>query len=162
MALEIERKFLVCGDFKTFAYKYEDIAQGYLSTDPDRSVRVRKKGDRAYLTIKGKSSANGISRYEWEKEISLSDANQLLLLCESLSIIDKTRYYIKTKNSTLEFEVDEFHGDNNGLIIAEMELDSENQEFEKPDWIGTEVTGDQKYYNSQLSKNPYSKWTEND
>lgn len=157
MALEIERKFLVKGDFKTFAYKHENIMQGYLSTHPDRSVRIRRKGDSAFITIKGKSSENGLSRYEWEKAISLSDAQQLFKLCEPLTIIDKTRYYIKA-NDNLQFEVDEFHAENAGLVIAEIELNNESQEFDKPNWLGKEVTGDIRYYNSQLSKNPYSKW----
>jgi len=161
MSIEIERKFLICGDFKQFAHKHERITQGYLSTDPGRSVRIRLKADKAYITIKGRGSANGMSRYEWEKEIQMFDAAQLLKLCQPFTIIDKTRYYVKADNDLL-FEVDEFHGENAGLLVAEIELVDENQEFEKPGWLGEEVTGIEKYYNSQLSKNPYSKWNRTD
>lgn len=157
MPLEIERKFLVTGSFKEFSFKNERITQGYLSTDPKRTVRIRRIGDKAYITIKGKSSDDGISRYEWEKEIPYGEAIQLLSLCESSSIIDKTRYYIKANNDLL-FEVDEFHELNEGLVIAEIELTNENQNFEHPSWLDKEVTGNIKYYNSYLSKHPYSKW----
>lgn len=157
MPLEIERKFLVNEGFKESSFKSERITQGYLSTDPERTVRIRKAGNKAYITIKGKSSENGVSRYEWEKEIPVEDAAQLLLLCDTGSIVDKTRYYIKA-NEDLLFEVDEFHELNEGLIIAEIELTDENQYFEHPSWLGQEVTGNIKYYNSYLSKHPYSKW----
>ena len=155
MTLEIERKFLVQGDFKSEAYAHEHIAQGYLNSNPERSVRVRIKGEKAYLTVKGIGNSSGISRYEWEKEINLEEAKELLGLCEP-GIIDKTRYYIRSGKHT--FEVDEFGGENKGLIIAEIELNSENETFDHPSWLGQEVTGDKRYYNSSLVKFPFSKW----
>lgn len=155
MSLEIERKFLVKGDFKIEAFESHHIVQGYLSSVPERNVRIRIHDDKAYLTIKGKSSDNGVSRYEWEKEITPEDARELLCLCEPGSI-DKTRYLVKAGKHL--FEVDEFHGENKGLIIAEIELSKENEEFFHPLWLGEEVTGDLKYYNSQLTHHPYSKW----
>lgn len=154
--VEIERKFLVKGDFKPFAYKKEKIVQGYITSfSEDKSVRIRIKNKKGYITIKGKSNEAGTIRFEWEKEISLEDAEQLLKISEP-GVIDKVRHYIKAGNHT--FEVDEFHGENKGLIIAEIELKSENEEFEKPAWLGEEVTGNVRYYNSQLIKYPYSKW----
>lgn len=155
MAWEIERKFLVKGNYKEYAYAHEEIVQGYLSSVKERTVRVRIKGKKAYITIKGISNESGISRFEWEKEISINDARELLKLCEP-GIIDKIRYYIKSGRHT--FEVDEFNGENQGLVMAEIELSSENEQFEKPDWLGEEVTGDLRYYNSSLTKLPYSKW----
>lgn len=155
MAVEIERKFLVTGNFKTLAYSSEEVVQGYLSSVPERTVRVRIKGEKAYLTIKGKNSDSGTSRYEWEKEISVADARGLLALCEK-GVIDKIRYYIKSGKHI--FEVDEFRGDNKGLVIAEIELLSEDEIFEHPEWLGKEVTGDARYYNSTLSLNPYKTW----
>jgi len=155
MGLEIERKFLVKADFKSEAFASTRIVQGYLSSVPERAVRIRIKGNKAYLTIKGTSSSNGLSRYEWEKEIPVDDAEELLKLCEP-GIIDKVRYLIKIGEHT--FEVDEFHGDNEGLIIAEIELSKEDEYFIHPDWLGEEVTGDIKYYNVSLIKNPYKKW----
>lgn len=155
MAQEIERKFLVEGDFKSQAYEAERITQGYLSSVPSRTVRVRVKGDKAYLTIKGIVSQSGMSRYEWEKEIPVGEAQELLDLCEP-GVIDKVRYLVKSGRHT--FEVDEFHGDNEGLIVAEIELQSENELFEHPLWLGDEVTGDECYYNAMLSKHPYKEW----
>lgn len=157
MAIEIERKFLVSGDFKDSAYANQRITQGYLCSVPERTVRVRIKGNKAYLTIKGKSNDKGISRYEWEKEIPILEAEELLKLCEP-GIIDKVRYYIS--NQDLIFEVDEFLGDNAGLIMAEIELPTETTSFVKPIWLGQEVTGDIRYYNSYLSNCPFSKWSE--
>ncbi|UKM65696.1 CYTH domain-containing protein [Flavobacteriaceae bacterium GSB9] len=154
--IEIERKFLVLSnDFKTAAFKKTKLVQGYLNSHKERAVRVRIKGEKGFLTVKGASSKNGLSRFEWEKEIALQDAKALLNLCES-GIIDKIRYEVKLKNHI--FEIDEFFGDNEGLVIAELELKSENETFEKPDWLGDEVTGNPKYYNAQLSKHPYKKW----
>jgi len=154
--IEIERKFLVKSNaFKNDAFKQTKITQGFLSTDKKRTVRIRLKGDIGYLTIKGESSNNGLSRFEWEKKITKTEAEQLLLLCKK-GVIEKTRYDIKVENHT--FEVDEFYGENQGLIIAEVELDHENETFVKPVWLGVEVTGDIKYYNSQLSENPYRYW----
>ena len=152
---EIERKFLVAGDFKSLVAKSTRITQGYLSSIPERTVRVRIKGDKGYITIKGIGSDSGTSRYEWEKEIPLSEVEELLKICEP-GVIDKTRYLVPAGKHT--FEVDEFYGDNEGLIVAEIELSSENETFEKPAFLGQEVTGDVKYYNSMLMKNPYKKW----
>ncbi|MDA8874066.1 CYTH domain-containing protein [Winogradskyella sp.] len=153
---EIERKFLVKSEaFKDQAFNSYDIRQGFLNSAPERTVRIRLKNDKGLLTIKGKSSADGLSRFEWEKEIPKTDAEALLLLCENW-IIDKTRYEVKVGNHT--FEVDEFYGDNQGLIIAEVELNSKTDTFEKPDWLDEEVTGDIKYYNSNLSKLPFKNW----
>lgn len=157
MAVEIERKFLVKGDFKKFAVSHESIKQAYISIDPKRSVRIRKKEEKAYITIKGESDSSGLSRIEWEREISVAEADQLFLLCIPNTIIDKTRYYVPA-NDALTFEVDEFLGKNEGLVVAEIELKRENQNICKPDWLGDEVTGDAKYYNSQLASFPYSKW----
>ena len=154
---EIERKFLVKSEaFKDQAFNSYDIRQGFLNSAPERTVRIRLKNDKGLLTIKGKSSVDGLSRFEWEKEIPKTDAEALLLLCENW-IIDKTRYEVKVGNHT--FEVDEFYGDNQGLIIAEVELNSKTDTFEKPDWLDEEVTGDIKYYNSNLSKLPFKNWT---
>lgn len=154
--IEIERKFLVKSDaFKAEAFKQTRLIQGYLNSHKDRAVRVRLKGNVGFLTIKGTSSANGLSRFEWEKQISKPEAEALLNLCEP-GIINKIRYEVKVKNHT--FEVDEFFGENEGLIIAEVELTFENESFEKPLWLANEVTGDSKYYNSQISKNPFKNW----
>jgi CYTH domain-containing protein len=154
--IEIERKFLVTSKaFKTEAFRETRIIQGYLNSHKQRSVRVRLKGELGYLTIKGESSKSGLSRFEWEKEITKLEALELLDLCET-GVIDKIRYEIKLGNHI--FEVDEFFGDNIGLIIAEVELNSENESFEKPNWLGDEVTGQVSYYNSQLSKQPYNTW----
>lgn len=156
MAQEIERKFLVLSnDFKSEAFKKTLIKQGYLSSIPERTVRVRIKGNKGYLTVKGSSNASGASRYEWEKEIPVVEAEELLLLSEP-GVIDKTRYEVKVGNFI--FEVDEFYGDNIGLVIAEIELNNENDNFEKPSWVGDEVTGDKRYYNAMLVKNPFTKW----
>lgn len=154
--IEIERKFLVTSeDFKREAYSKKRITQGYLSSVPERTVRVRIKGNNGFLTIKGASNASGLSRFEWEKEIPIDEAQQLLLLCEK-GVIDKTRFEIKTGSHIIE--VDEFYGENEGLIMAEIELGSESELFEKPNWLGKEVTNDNRYYNSYLSSNPYKKW----
>jgi adenylate cyclase len=155
MAQEIERKFLVSGEFKSLAQKQTRITQGYLSSVPERTVRVRIKGDKGYITIKGIGSASGASRYEWEKEIPLSEVEDLLKICEP-GVIDKTRFLVKAGDHT--FEVDEFYGDNQGLVVAEIELGSEDESFEKPGWLGEEITGDVRYYNAMLMKNPYSRW----
>ena len=155
MAKEIERKFLVNGDFKSEAFKSIRIIQGYLSSVPERTVRVRVKGDKGFITIKGIGNASGITRYEWEKEIPVEDVKELLLICEP-GVIDKTRYLVKAGEYT--FEVDEFHGYNEGLIVAEVELPDENAPFERPDWLGEEVTGDSRYYNAALSVNPFKTW----
>ena len=155
MANEIERKFLVKGEFKNLASKETRIVQGYLSSIPERTVRVRIKGDKGFITIKGIGNASGAARYEWEKKIPINEVEELLKICEP-GVIDKTRYLVKVGNHT--FEVDEFYGENKGLIVAEIELSSETETFDKPTWLGAEVTGDTKYYNSMLMKNPYTKW----
>lgn len=155
MAQEIEKKFLVKGDFKPSVSKQMRITQGYLSSVPERTVRVRVKGDKGFITIKGIGNKSGASRYEWEKEIPVSEVNELLEICEP-GVIDKTRYQVNLDGLT--FEVDEFYGDNEGLTVAEVELSSEDQQFTKPEWLGEEVTGDVKYYNSMLMKNPYKNW----
>lgn len=154
--IEIERKFLVkSNDFKSQAFIQNRIAQGYLNSNPERTVRVRIKGDKGFLTIKGKGNEGGMTRFEWEKEIPVEEALLLLNLCEG-GKIDKIRFEIKVGNHT--FEVDKFFGENEGLIIAEIELSSENESFEKPNWLGEEVTNDERYYNAYLSRNPYKNW----
>jgi CYTH domain-containing protein len=154
--IEIERKFLVTST--TFLDEFcakNRIVQGYLSSVPERTVRVRIKGDKGFLTIKGKSSDSGMSRMEWEKEIALEEAEQLLRLCEA-GIIDKIRYEIPVGKQL--YEVDIFSGENEGLILAEIELESENETFEKPNWLGIEVTNDNRYYNAYLSQKPFKTW----
>lgn len=154
--IEIERKFLVKNEtYKSESIKKQLITQGYLSSDPKRSVRIRVCEQNAYITIKGQTSESGTSRYEWEKEINIEDAKQLMLLCRE-GVVTKIRHLIPFKNHT--FEVDEFLKDNSGLVIAEIELSNENEDFERPIWLGKEVTGIKKYYNSQLSQNAYVNW----
>ena len=154
--IEIERKFLVNSEsFKSVANSEKRIVQGFLNTDPERTVRVRINGKTGFLTIKGKSNESGTTRYEWEQAIGLVDAEELLKLCEE-KIVEKTRYEVTHGNHI--FEVDEFQGLNEGLIVAEIELENEDEHFLKPKWLGREVTGEVKYYNSQLSKNPYKNW----
>ncbi|HAT70243.1 CYTH domain-containing protein [Croceibacter atlanticus] len=154
--IEIERKFLVTSlDFITEKSNSYTIKQGFLNTHPERTVRVRIKDKSAFLTIKGKPNASHRSRFEWEKQITVAEAENLLKLCER-GVIDKTRYEVQSDSHT--FEIDVFEGDNKGLTIAEVELSEENETFLKPDWLGEEVTGDTKYYNSQLSKTPFNTW----
>ena len=155
MAQEIEKKFLVAGEFKESAKKATRITQGYLSSVPERTVRVRVKGDKGYITVKGIGNDSGASRFEWEKEIPVEDVRDLLKICEP-GVIDKTRYLVDCDGYT--FEVDEFYGDNEGLVVAEVELGDEDEAFTRPSWLGEEVTGDKKYYNSMLVKNPYKNW----
>lgn len=154
--IEIERKFLTTSDeFKAVAFNQNRIVQGYLSSVPERTIRVRIKGNKGFLTIKGISNESGLSRFEWEKEIPVQEASNLMKLCEK-GVIDKTRYEVKVGNHI--YEVDEFYGENKGLIIAEIELKTEDEIFEKPNWIGIEVTNDKRYYNSYLSQNPFRNW----
>ena len=156
MSLEIELKFLIKStDFKNESSKKLYIKQGFLNSDKVRTVRVRITGGKGFITVKGKSNIAGTTRFEWEKEIPIKEAQQLLLLCEK-GIIEKNRYFIK--NNDHIFEVDEFLGENKGLVIAEVELSNEDEYFEKPEWLGEEVTGKIAYYNSNLSKKPYSLW----
>jgi CYTH domain-containing protein len=153
---EIERKFLVeSTDFIKESIVNNRIVQGYLNSNPDRTVRVRIKGNKGFLTIKGKGNESGTTRFEWEKEIPVTEANQLLALCEE-GVIDKIRYEIPFGKHL--YEVDVFEGDNTGLIIAEIELNDENESFEKPNWLGAEVTGDERYYNAFLSNSSYKNW----
>ena len=154
--VEIERKFLVTNrDFISESSENFRIVQGYLNSNPERTVRVRIKGDKSFLTIKGKGNESGMSRFEWEKEIAISEAEALLSLCEK-GAIDKIRYEIPIGNHT--YEVDVFFGENEGLIVAEIELKSENESFSKPNWLGEEVTSDERYYNAYLSNNPFKSW----
>lgn len=156
MKLEIERKFLVLNEnFKSEAFQKHRIIQKYLSSVPERSVRIRLKDDVGYLTIKGRGNSSGISRLEWEREIPGYEAKELLDICED-GAIDKYRYLIRVGKHV--YEVDEYLGENEGLIIAEIELASEKELFDKPDWLGEEVTGIKKYYNSMLRTNPFSNW----
>lgn len=152
---EIERKFLVKGEFKSLAFSQSRIIQGYISSAHGRTVRVRIRDGKGYLTIKGASNDSGTTRYEWEKELLLGEAEELMKLCEP-GVIDKTRYLVHSGEHV--FEVDEFYGENGGLVVAEVELTSEQEAFIKPDFIAEEVTGDTRYYNSQLMKNPYGTW----
>jgi CYTH domain-containing protein len=155
MGMEIERKFLVDGDFRNEEYKASRIVQGYICADKGRTVRVRINGEKGYLTIKGPSTDDGLSRYEFEREIPVSDAEEMLGLCLP-GVIDKVRHLVRRGNHT--WEVDEFLGDNDGLIVAEIELSYPDEAFEKPSWVGEEVTADRRYYNSELTKNPYKNW----
>lgn len=159
MPQEIERKFLVRGDsYKAMAYGKKRIKQGYICSERGRTVRVRIQNGEGYLTIKGPSDAAGMSRYEWEHPLSFQEAEELMKLCEP-GMIDKTRYLVRC--GTHVFEVDEFYGDNEGLVVAEVELGSEDEPFDRPSFLGEEVTGQIKYYNSFLMKSPYCKWSEN-
>ena len=151
---EIERKFLVAGDFRKDVSGASRIVQGFLSTAPGRAVRVRIYGDKGFITVKG--PAQGITRFEWEKEIPADEAEQLLALCEP-GVIDKTRHLVPAADGHL-WEVDEFHGDNEGLIVAEIELEAEDEPFERPAWLGKEVTDDHRYCNTSLTKHPYKDW----
>ncbi len=153
---EIERKFLVTStEFLSESIQSNRIVQGYLNSNPERTVRIRIKGTQGFITIKGKGNESGTTRFEWEKEIEVTEAEQLLLLCED-GVIDKIRYEIPFGKHL--YEVDVFEGDNKGLIIAEIELNDENESFEKPNWLGVEVTGDDRYYNASISMNPYKNW----
>lgn len=154
--LEIERKFLVRGDaYKRMAESSSRIKQGYICSGRGRTVRVRIRDNRGYLTIKGPSDNGGITRYEFEKEITIGEAEELFKLCEP-GVIDKTRYLVRSGKHV--FEVDEFYGENAGLVMAEVELGSESEAFSKPDFIGDEVTGDRRFYNSSLRTYPFSLW----
>ena len=158
MNTEIERKFLVLDDsYKALSYAHSHIRQGYICSERGRTVRIRIRDEKAFITIKGPSLDGGLSRYEFEQEIPFADAEQLMTLCEP-GIIDKTRWLVKSGEHT--FEVDEFHGDNAPLVMAEVELKSPDDEPKIPHFIGKEVTGDRRYYNSQLRKHPYSLWAE--
>ena len=156
MAQEIERKYLVVGEFKHLAHNSMHLIQGYIASGK-RTVRVRVSDDGAWLTIKGPSLNGGLSRYEWEKEIDVKEAMELLQLAEG-AVIDKVRYYVDYEGHTIE--VDEFHGDNEGLVMAEIELQSEDERVVLPKWLGREVTGEKRFYNSHLRTHPYCEWLE--
>lgn len=157
MAQEIERKFLVKNDdFKQLAHVSTRIVQGYLSSLPERTVRIRIMGDRGFITVKGISNQTGISRFEWEREIPVADVEEMLKIAEP-GVIDKRRYLVSVDDDHT-FEVDKFNGENEGLIVAEIELQSENDHFPRPDWLGDEVTGDPRFYNSTLMKHPFKMW----
>lgn len=158
MAQEIEKKFLVKSeDYRKEAFKSLRITQGYLSSVPERVVRIRIRDDRGFITIKGLSNASGASRFEWEKEISAGEALELLRIAEP-GIIDKTRYLVSNTDGLHVWEVDEFHGLNEGLTVAEIELNEEDEPFDRPGWLGDEVTGCPKYFNSELMKEPFTNW----
>lgn len=155
--IEIERKFLVLSDdYQKEDHRKTNIVQGFLNSHKERTVRIRLRENIGFITVKGESSKDGLSRFEWEKEISKQEALSLLKLCEP-GVINKIRYEININKHT--FEIDEFLDDNAGLVIAEIELKSENDVFETPEWLGEEVTGQVKYYNSELSKNPFKNWS---
>ena len=157
MFQEIERKFLVNGDFKSEVFESMDIKQGYLCGGSGVTLRVRVCGDKGYITIKGKRNTSGLSRFEWEKEIDKDEAEVLLSLAEG-GTIEKTRHLVKNADGRHIWEVDEFYGANEGLIVAEIELTDENDTFDRPEWLGKEVSSDSRYYNSQLLKHPYNTW----
>jgi CYTH domain-containing protein len=156
---ETERKFLVVGEFKSLSYNATRIQQGYIASNNGRTVRVRIRGDKGYLTIKGPSGLKGITRYEFDTEIPLDDARELMEICEP-GIIDKTRYLVKSPDGRHTWEIDEFYGDNEGLVLAEVELSHESEEFQKPEFIGREVTGDRRFYNSHMRSYPFKLWKE--
>ena len=156
MALEIERKFLVKGDFKPFSTEKKKIVQGYLSLDPGRSIRVRIVDNEAFLTIKGISGEDGLSRFEWETAINPDDARNLIRLHDGY-LVEKYRFIVP-EDTGLRFEVDEFIGDNSGLVIAELEIPDKNYPFVKPACLGNEITGNDKYYNVYLAVNPFKNW----
>lgn len=158
MAQEIERKFLVVGEYKQLAHSSIYMVQGYIASGR-RTVRVRISDERAWLTIKGPSKDGGLTRFEWEKEIAVNEARELLQLAEG-PVIEKRRYLVEHQGHT--FEVDEFYGDNQGLIIAEIELRSPDEEFAHPEWLGREVTGEKRFYNSHLRDYPYTAWSDKD
>ena len=157
MALETERKFLVKGEYKKDAFKAMRIRQGYLAHTALCSVRIRIRDDKGFITVKGKTDKAGMTRYEWEKEIPAKEAEELLLLATP-GMIDKCRYLVRNTDGVHTWEVDEFYGENEGLTVAEIELGSEDEAFDKPDWLGNEVTGDPRYFNSALRNNPYKYW----
>jgi len=157
MSLEIERKFLVKNtSYQEVSFKKQYIQQGFLNSHKERVVRVRIIDEKGFLTIKGKSTDNGLSRYEWEREISLNEAEELMKLCEPEGIIEKMRYYHSVDHHL--FEIDKFLGQNEGLLIAEVELNHPDEAFPRPEYLGEEVTGIEQYYNSNLSKNPFKNW----
>ncbi len=155
MLQEVERKFLVKGEFKSRAYAHHRMVQGYICSESGRTVRVRISENKGFLTIKGPSDASGVTRFEWEHELPLHEAEELMKLCQP-GKIDKTRYLVQEGDHV--FEVDEFHGENTGLLVAEIELRHADESFTKPDFIGEEVTGDRRYYNSELMKLPFCNW----
>lgn len=152
---EIERKFIVTGEYKHLAYNRTHIEQGYMATEAGKTVRFRIRDDKAYLTIKGPSTNGGMTRYEFETEIPMDDAKELMKLCMPGRIV-KDRWLVRSGKHVVE--VDEFFGENRGLVIGEIELESEDEQYVKPDFLGEEVTGDHRYYNSHLMRRPYTTW----
>ena len=157
--VEIERKFLVQGDFRPGVVRSLRIRQGYLCSQSGRTVRVRLCDDRGILTIKGPVQPETLARFEWETAIPAADAEQLLQLCET-GLLSKTRHLVPAGDGVHTWEVDEFHGDNEGLVVAEIELGSSGEAFPRPAWLGEEVTGERRYYNSALTRHPYKDWNE--
>lgn len=155
---EIERKFLVVGEYKSLAYNRTHIEQGYFATDQGKTVRIRIRDDKGFLTIKGPVRSNGLTRYEFETELPIDDAHELMKLCLP-GRVNKDRWLVKSGKHIVE--VDEFFDKNEGLVIAEIELESEDEPYEKPDFIGKEVTGDPRYYNKYLLTRPYKTWESN-
>ncbi|MDR0422142.1 MAG: CYTH domain-containing protein [Proteiniphilum sp.] len=158
MGYEIERKFLVKGDYKPHTFKSLTIRQGYLSRSGACTVRIRTGGGKAFITVKSAltEGESKIKRHEWEYGIPAEDATEMLLLCEG-AVVEKTRHLVRYGGHL--FEVDEFSGDNEGLVIAEIELEDEDEPFDRPEWLGDEVTGMARYYNSYLSGHPYKEWS---
>ena len=157
MAKEIERKFLVCGDYSKEVFESHHIVQGYLCHVTGKTVRVRILDGKAILTIKGPSDSSGIGRFEWEKEITLQDAEDLLTIAEP-GLVDKTRHLVRNLDGVHVWEIDEFHGDNEGLVVAEIELGSADEDFIRPEWLGEEVSMDRRYFNSSLIRHPFKDW----
>ena len=157
MAVEIERKFLVREGWKEEVCKSYEMVQAYISSARGRTVRVRIRDAEGFLTIKGPSGRDGLGRFEWEKKIDVSEARELLSIAEP-GRIEKTRHLVRNTDGVHTWEIDEFHGDNEGLVIAEIELGAPDEPFDRPSWLGEEVTGDRRYYNSMLSREPYMNW----
>ena len=157
MAKEIERKFLVRGDYSKEVFESHHIVQGYLCHVTGKTVRVRILDGKAILTIKGPSDSSGIGRFEWEKEITLQDAEDLLTIAEP-GLVDKTRHLVRNLDGVHVWEIDEFHGDNEGLVVAEIELGSADEDFIRPEWLGEEVSMDRRYFNSSLIRHPFKDW----
>jgi CYTH domain-containing protein len=157
MAVEIERKFLVREGWRDSVFKSYEMVQAYISSARGRTVRVRIRDDEGFLTIKGPSGRDGLGRFEWEKKIDVAEARELLSIAEP-GRIEKTRNLVRNTDGVHTWEIDEFHGDNEGLVMAEIELGAPEEDFDRPSWLGEEVTGDRRYYNSMLSREPYKTW----
>lgn len=157
MNQEIEHKFLVVNDsYRSLATARKHICQGYLAIDPERTVRIRRSDDRAYITVKAAAPKGSIARFEWEKPLTMEDFEALFPHCLP-GAIEKVRYIVEI-NDGLKVEIDEFHGLNEGLVLAEIELPTEDTHYDCPDFLGEDVTGDRRYYNSYLTQCPYIAW----